>query len=343
MQTTPDNDSLPIGVLYTGGTFGMVPSDRGYTPSSDLPERAEAALAESDHPPLRWLDPETGSAINSADVTPTFWHRLAGAIRRNAEHCAGFVVIHGTDTLAYTGSALSFLLADLDRPVVVTGARAPLGEATSDARENLLTALHAAATPGNTTTGLAFGGRLLQANRSSKRFGIPGNPFTSPNAEALATFDADGLLWHQGPTHPSAPIPTLAGDSARAAMLPVYPGISGDTVRAVLDTGVDALLLETYPSGIGPGEDADFVAAISDASRSGVVVTAVSQNQYGGVHLGHYATSTPLAEAGLIGGADMTREAALTKLHYLINCDLGRDALIDAFRSNLRGELTPTA
>ncbi|WP_171909952.1 asparaginase [Aquisalimonas asiatica] len=342
MQTTPDGDALPVGVLYTGGTFGMVPSDRGYTPSSDLPERAQAALAGSNHPPLRWLDPGTGPAINSADVNPAFWHALAGTIRRNAAHCTGFVVIHGTDTLAFTGSALSFLLADLGRPVVVTGARAPLGEAASDARENLLTALHAAVSPGFTGTGLAFGGQLLQANRSSKRFGAPGQPFTSPNAAPLATFDGNALHWQRTLDTLEASLPVVTDYASRAAMLAVYPGISGDVIHGVVETGVHALLLETYPSGIGPGEDAAFVAAIDAATRRGVVVAAVSQNQYGGVRLGHYATSTPLAEAGLIGGADMTREAAFTKLHYLINCGLDRDAIIDAFQRNLCGELTAT-
>lgn len=337
----PQNlQTRPIGALYTGGTFGMIPSHRGYVPSLDLPGRAEAALADREHPPIQWLDPETGPPITSSDITPAFWHQLATVIRRHAGEYAGFVVIHGTDTLAFTGSALSFLLADLDRPVVVTGARAPLGEPNSDATDNFLAGLHAAASEHNDAVGLVFGGQLLRANRASKRFGAPQAPFTSPHAAPLATFDQT-LLWHDEPPAPKMALPAVQRRDARVAMIPVYPGITGATLRAVRDSGADALLLEAYPASVGPGSDADFVQAIRELTANGTVVAAVSQNQYGSVHLGRYASSTPLAEAGLIGGADMTREAALTKLHYLLCAEVAYDRITELFSSNLRGELTP--
>jgi len=336
-----------VGVIYTGGTFGMVASATGYVPTTDLPERAEAALdsaAATDLARIGWID-SPRPPIDSGSIEPRFWFELAETITAAAGEHDGFVVIHGTDTLAFTGSALSFLLAGLGRPVVVTGSSRPLGEAGSDARENLVRALRVAAAPECGEVTLAFGDRLLRANRATKRHGNADNPFSSPALEPLAVL-GDSIGW----TGIDPPPRVAGGDLPRAAwretavgFLSIYPGIGGDVVRAVRDTGVDALVLEGYSAGIGPGGDADFVQAIADTVAAGVVVGAVSQSRAGRVRLGKYAVSTPLAEAGLVGGADMTREAAIAKLHVLLAEGLGPATVADAFGRNLCGELTPEA
>ncbi|MCC5857535.1 MAG: asparaginase [Ectothiorhodospiraceae bacterium] len=329
-----------IGVLYTGGTFGMRPSDRGYEPSMDLPERVDHALSGESLPAIRWLDPDVGPPVGSSDITPAFWYRLAATIRRHAESLDGFVIIHGTDTLAYTGSALSFLLAGLDRPVVVTGARAPFGESGSDALDNFRGALAAAAS-GHVEVTVAFNGLLLRANRSSKRFGTESHLFTAPHWPALATFTADGLHWNDNAAAPRWPRLPVARyqPGVQVALLCAYPGMDGNTVRALLGNGAAGLILEGYPSGIGPGGDGDFVAALAEADAAGIVLLGTSQAQYGTVRMGQYATSTPLAGAGLISGADLTREAALTKLHYLLCCDLDTGQRKALLHRNLQGEL----
>lgn len=334
-----------IGVIYTGGTFGMVASERGYVPTTDLPDRAAAALRQSgaDHlPRLEWLENPV-PPIDSGSIEPRFWFELAAMIARAADEHDGFVVIHGTDTLAFTGSALSFLLAGLGKPVVVTGSSRPLGESGSDALDNLVNALRVAAASECDEVTLAFGERLLRANRATKRHGSAGSPFSAPALDPLATL-GDRIDWHPVEPPPAAwtrELPAAAWQGSAVAFLSIYPGITGDIVRAVCETGIGALVLEGYSAGIGPGGDAGFVEAIADAVTAGVVVGAVSQSREGRVQLGKYAVSTPLADAGLVGGADMTREAAITKLHVLLAQGLGAETIANRFGRNLRGELAP--
>lgn len=338
------NGSHPVGIIYTGGTFGMVASAAGYTPSTDLPARAEQALLAAEDsnraplPALRWIDAELGPPVNSSDVTPNYWFRLASAIRAAASDCCGFVVIHGTDTLAYTGAALSFLLHDTEQAVVVTGARAPLGEPGSDALANLRIAILAAASGRSQEVTLAFAGRLLRANRASKRYGDRDTIFESPHAQPLAEYGA-ALEWRDTTPPPDLTLPTSEVHDRQVAMLPVYPGIDGRLVRHAADDAA-AVILEGYPAGVGPGGDAAFVDAIRDSVDAGVIVVAVPQSRYGRIQLGRYATSTPLADAGLIAGSDMTREAALAKLCWLLGTDLTTAAIADYFAANLRGEVS---
>ena len=334
-----------VGVVYTGGTFGMVGSRRGYVPSADLPERAQAALDSSggsDLPAVAWL--ESGwSPLDSGALVPRFWFDLAEVIAGAAGEHDGFVVIHGTDTLAYTASALSFLLAGLAVPVVVTGASRPLGEPGSDAVTNLADALRAAAATECREVTVAFGGRLLRGNRATKRQGTRERPFDSPCCPPLAEL-GDTIRWHAAPpppANPAGPLPRAAWRGTRVAIVPSYPGIDGAIIRALCDTGIGGLILEGYSAGIGPGGDAGFVAAIAEAVRAGVVCGAVSQSRQGYVRLGKYALSTPLAEAGLVGGADMTREAALAKMHVLLAQGPDAGTVAGAFTQDLCGELTP--
>lgn len=343
-MTEPDR--RPVGLIYTGGTFGMTASERGYVPSTDLPARVEggvAGLHGPGMPAIDWLEHEAGPPINSGDVTPAFWHRLARTIRGHAAHCRGFVVIHGTDTLAWTGSALSFLLGDLGQPVIVTGASRPLGEPGSDAPDNLVNALRVIAGTDCTEVAVAFGRNLLRANRATKRHGTFDEPFSSPACAPIGHLGERIELRSSAGDERPVPreLPTAFGDGElpRVAHLAAYPGLEGSVVDAVLATGVRGLVLEAYPAGLGPGGDPSFVGALERASASGVVVGAVSQARGGRVRIGRYATSTPLAEAGVVGGEDMTPEAALAKLHCLLAADLAPEEIRGLFARNLQGEL----
>jgi len=333
-------------VIYTGGTFGMVASPSGYVPSQDLPQRASSALQQytaSDLPHAEWLE-SPAPPLDSGSIQPAFWFDLATMIASAAARYAGFVVIHGTDTLAFTGSALSFLLAGLGKPVVVTGSSRPFGEPGSDALANLVNAIHVAGSSRCTEVSVVFGHVLLRANRTTKRHSNTDNPFSSPAIEPLAKLGEEidwnvpeGAVGQAVPDLPSARSPNAGG----AALLAVYPGISGRVLRAVCATGIQALVLEGYPACIGPGSDSEFVDAIRDAVAAGIVIGAVSQSRSGRVALGKYAVSTPLAEAGLVSGADMTREAALTKLHVLLAEGLSPNTITERFSQDLCGELTP--
>lgn len=340
-----ETDHSSVGVIYTGGTFGMVPSGRGYVPSDDLPERAATALHErglSDLPALDWLD-SPWPPLNSGDLEPRFWFDLARVIADAAGGHDGFVVIHGTDTLAFTGSALSFLLAGLGKPVVVTGASTPLVESGSDAFGNLLNALRVASSRECAEATVVFGDRVLRANRTTKRHGDAANPFSSPALAPLAELN-DTVTWRAIDPLPSTvarDLPVAAWRDSRVALLSIYPGITGDVVRALRDTGIGGLVLEGYSAGIGPGGNEDFVRALEETVAGGVVVGAVSQSRGGRVRLGKYAVSTPLAEAGVIGGADMTREAAIAKLHVLLARGGSPADVAAAFCTDLRGELSP--
>lgn len=340
-----DHGRASIGIVYTGGTFGMVESGCGYVPSTDLPERARSALYEAgsgDLPGVAWLD--TGRPpVNSGDIEPRFWFDLAAVIAAARDAHDGFVVIHGTDTLAFTASALSFLLPGLGKPVVVTGAAKPLGETGNDALDNLCHALRVAASAECDEVTVAFGDHLLRGNRATKRHGTAENAFSSPCLPPLAELGAD-IRWRRTDSPPEvgeADLPLACWRDTRVALVPVYPGIGGDTIRALRDTGVGGLVLEAYSASVGPGGNADFVAAIAECVRAGIVVGAVSQGRQGYIRLGKYAPSTPLAEAGLVGGADMTREAALAKLHVLLAQGKDPERIAAAFGENLRGELTP--
>jgi len=338
-----------VGVIYTGGTFGMVASGHGLAPSHDLPTRAEDALATAhDTPPvsLTWLD-HGWPPLASSDLVPAVWYDLARCIAE-ARTCDGFVVIHGTDTLAYTASALSYLLGGLGRPVVVTGASKPLGTPEGDALTHLADALRIAGCGIDSGVTVAFGRRLLRGNRTSKRFGTLERPFTSPCQQPLADLAAgetpaaaqpSQTEWGDidGPNLPAVPAPVRVG------VLPVYPGIDGTTLTVSARAHPDALLLEGYAAGIGPGGDAGFVDAIRDATAAGTVVAAIADSAQGTVRMGHYASSTPLAEAGLVGGADMTREAALAKLHVSLCAGLDAAQVGAAFARDQCGELTPQA
>lgn len=338
-----------VGVIYTGGTFGMVASEHGLAPSRDLPTRAEQALADDPAAPavtLKWLD-HGWLPLASADLTPAVWYDLARCIAEDRA-CDGFVVIHGTDTLAYTASALSYLLAGAGRPVVVTGASKPLGMPDGDALTHFSDALRVAACGVDSGVTVAFGRRLLRGNRTSKRFGTVAQPFTSPCEPALADLTGAAAPPASEPSIPDwgcidgANLAAVHGP-VRIGVLPVYPGIDGTTLAVSARTHPEALLLEGYAAGIGPGADTGFVDAIRDATAAGTVVAAIADSAQGTVRMGRYASSTPLAEVGLVGGGDMTREAALAKLQVSLCAGLNASQVATAFIRNQCGELTPEA
>lgn len=333
-----------VSIIYTGGTLGMRPSEKGYAPARDLDRLIRDRLPElsADSMPAYELS-EYEHPLESSNATPEHWYQLAGQIRDSAERFDGFVVIHGTDTLAYSASALSFLLGDFRKPVILTGSQIPLCEVRSDAQYNLISAVQAIATGTLEEVGVCFGRHILRGNRTTKVNATELDAFDSPNFPPLAEigtefrFDAvnalppaDGVLSGAPPDYKDCNI----------AVLRIFPGIPDAMIDAVVETGAAGLVLRCYGVGTAPTADAAFLAALRRASDAGMIIVAVSQSLQGSVSLRRYAAGSALADVGVVSGFDMTTEAAFTKLHVLFAHGLGRAKIADLMQQNLRGELT---
>jgi L-asparaginase len=275
-------------------------------------------------------------------MTPVEWVKIAEDIAEHYEAYDGFIVLHGTDTMAYTASALPFMLQGLRKPVVITGSQIPLGEVRNDARENLITSLLIAANYDIPEVCLYFGGRLLRGCRAVKVSADGFAAFASPNVAPLGTAGIDieinwGLVRKPRPRQKMR-VEELASPVVSALRL--FPGISPELVRNVLRPPLQGLVLETYGVGNGPDHDAAFLDALADATSRGVVIVDCTQCLDGTVDLSEYAAGSALARAGVISGFDMTAEAALAKLYYLFSRGYGTEKVKREMQRDLRGEMT---
>jgi L-asparaginase len=350
----PDADALhalrPPLVLYTGGTLGMVASERGLTPGGDIAARlaraldalpAERRAAIPAYEVLALPDP-----IDSSAATPRVWQRLAGELSGRLRQHAGIVVLHGTDTLAWTAASLAYQLQGLDRPVVVTGAMQPLEGSGSDAADNVELALRFAATPALQEVAIAFGGKLLRGVRARKWHTRDADAFASPNYPLLGErigcdailYPARGLAQQQrGAPRFELPDygPLADGGVARIVL---WPGIAARQVAAWLgDPRLRGALLEVWGGGNVP-EDPDLLGVLAEASGQGKLLAAISQCPHGSIAIGQYAAGQGLQAAGVLAGDTMTPEAAMTKLVHLLAQPLADDQRRRRFLTPLVGE-----
>lgn len=326
-------------LLHTGGTLGMRRGPRGYEPQAGHLGSLLAGMPELSHPDLpKFTLIEHEPLLDSSDMRPADWQRLADILVEHQHGADGFVVLHGTDTMAYTASALAFLLEGLGRPVVLTGSQLPLAEARSDARDNLITALLLASREDLAEVVVHAGQRLLRGVRATKVSASGFDAFDSPNEPPLGTIGAR-IDVDAARLRPKAPGPLAAARlrDVRVLALRLFPGIGADTLDAVLRAPVDGLVLETYGAGNGPQEE-DLLRVLREAHARGVVVVNVSQCLRGHVRMADYATGSALARAGLVPGRDMTAEAALTKLLYLLSVEGDPERVRSRMVENLRGE-----
>jgi len=283
--------------------------------------------------------------LDSSNMHPEIWAEMAQLIYNKYDEFDGFVILHGSDTMAFTASALSFMLQDLSKPVVLTGSQLPIGEIRTDAKENLITALEIAATKSN---GLAkipevciyFDSQLFRGNRSIKYNSEKFEAFRSPNYPILAeagvhlTFFNNYIL-----PQPRKPLKVLLNFNSNIGVLKMYPGISAQAVKAITHSPVDAIVLETFGSGNTTTADW-FINCLQEAVDSGKIIVDISQCQRGSVELGKYETSKKLQQMGVVSGYDMTFEATITKLMYLMGQGLTKEEVIELMEQSLRGELT---
>ncbi|GHE19688.1 asparaginase [Halomonas urumqiensis] len=340
----------PLLVLYTGGTLGMLQTTRGLSPGGDIGVRLERALTtlppsrQASLPPYRLISVTT--PIDSSAATPLDWQRLGREIADRLPDHAGVVVLHGTDTLAWSAASLAYQLQGVDRPVVLTGAMQPLEAEGSDALANVELALRFAANPSLKEVAIAFGGRLLRGVRARKWHTRKNSAFESPNYPLLGErVDEDAVLYptrglaHQQRGAPRFELPdyTSLADGG-VARIALWPGISARQVAAWLsDPHLRGALLEVWGGGNSP-DDPALLETLARASGEGKLLAAISQCPHGGITLGHYAAGQGLVDAGVLSGDDMTPEAALTKLIHLLAQPLSEQEQRQRFLTSLSGE-----
>jgi L-asparaginase len=319
-----------VHVLYAGGTIGMLASAQGLSPGGELGERLAtvggSALAALREEGIAWTVETVEPPIDSAEASPHTWALLEAKVRAAAERADAVVVLHGTDTLAFSASALSFRLLGLGKAVVLTGSQRPLEAPGSDALDNVLLALRAAAAGRLREVAVAFGGQVLRGNRCIKRSAQDARAFETPNCPALTRCGADGqLVWDAEALEripPSTPVeaaPQEGKGDPSIGVLHLHPGVDVARWRAWSAAGrLDALVLQAYGSGNAPLASTPLLAWLSTLHASGTLLVATTQCAHGAVALGTYASGSPLRDVGVIGLADMTLECAVTKLDWVL-------------------------
>jgi len=331
-----------ILVVYSGGTIGMVSSADGYVPAAGFQDRLQSRLAsrQSQLPGFDLV--ELDRLIDSANLVPGDWAGIARVLVSAWEDYDGFVVLHGTDTMAYTASALSYLLAGCNKPVILTGAQIPLGHPRTDALDNIITSLLMAATPAISEVCICFHGRLLRGNRARKLKTAELDAFDSPNLPWLGQAGTGIELRHDLLLPAGCPdfrIPEF--QPSAVAVLPLFPGIDGTLAEAMLSRpGLRALILQSYGAGNAPDTNAGLIAAMGQGIAAGITLVNLSQCPYGAVSQGAYATGSALAALGVLPGADLTPEAAFAKLHWLIASGASGQELRNGFMNPRAGDLT---
>ncbi len=329
-------------IINTGGTIGMKKTDKGYAPALGFLAEAISTIGDmkkEDAP--AWELYEMSPLLDSSDITVNEWNRIAGVVYDNYASYDGFVILHGTDTMAYTASALSFILEGLNKPVVLTGSQIPLSEIRSDGKDNLVTSLLIAADGVANEVCLYFSGKLLRGNRAVKMSADDLVAFDSPNYPHLAdvgitvryNLSAIGDFSKEKLTlRPFVGVPI--------GVLKVFPGIQFGLFESIMTEKLSGIVLETFGAGNIPSDSGALIPIIKSAFESGSVVTVCSQCPSGTVYLGAYETSSQLKRAGAVSGRDMTTEAAVAKLYYLFSIGISNLEIKRLMEENLRGELT---
>ncbi|EJW98859.1 cytoplasmic asparaginase I [gut metagenome] len=320
------NEYPSVLLIYTGGTIGMIEN-----PETGALEAFNFDQLLENVPELKRFNYRISSyqftpPIDSSDMEPALWAKLVHIINYNYDNFDGFVILHGTDTMAYTASALSFMLEDLSKPVILTGSQLPIGKLRTDGKENLITSIEIAAAKNPDGTAVVpevcifFENHLLRGNRTTKINAENFNAFRSYNYPSLATagihiiYDFNSIR----KADPTLPLKPHYLYDTNVVILTLFPGIQENIIRNVLNTeGLRAVILKTYGSGNAP-QKPWFIELLKSATSRGIIIVNISQCSTGTVEMGRYETGLHLLDAGVISGYDSTVESVLTKLMFLL-------------------------
>mmetsp|Transcript_23816 Transcript_23816/g.44486 ORF Transcript_23816/g.44486 Transcript_23816/m.44486 type:complete len:362 (-) Transcript_23816:295-1380(-) len=338
-----EHERSRVLLIYTGGTIGMAPTGEGLAPSPGYLEEKVNGMDEINTNAniplcdiLRWDE-----LIDSSNMDPSLWALLAAQIEKYYFQYDGFVVLHGTDTMAYTASALSFMLEHLGKPVVLTGSQIPFCELYNDARRNLLVATIFAGMCEIPEVCIFFDTQLLRGNRCQKIDSEGLQAFDSPNFPPLATLRNEiRIRYDLVRKQPKQRLRVHTRMSAKIAVLHLVPGFDDEIFLRLAGSGIRGLILNLYGTGNAPTKKASFLKAIESILDAGIAVVAVSQCSRGKVNMGTYEVGRRMQDLGVLNGGDMTMEAASTKLGYLIARGLSPETFSSAMQNSLRGELT---
>ena len=349
MAATRDKTTLPhLKVIYTGGTIGMVQDIETGALKAFQFDYLREHVPELDQLHCSFDIMQCDPPIDSSAITPDLWISVGQMIQSEVQQYDGFVILHGTDTMAYTASALSFMLQGLNKPVILTGSQLPIGRLRTDGKENLITAFEIAlarredGSPMIPEVAGDFEDYLYRGNRTLKYSAEHFDAFASPNYPHLAFAGIDIKYSPNviGFTEPQVAQRWVPDFDRGVIVLKLFPGLSATLLEHILHTpGLRGVVLETFGSGNAPTDEA-FLSAIKSAVDRGITIVNVTQCYSGPVVMARYETGNVLSQTGIIGGSDMTTESAVTKLMYLLAQGLSQEEVAHLMRIPLRGELT---
>lgn len=332
-----------VYIIYTGGTIGMIRTKYGYAPKKNYLEKKIKLVLRNNTQIIPNYDiNEYSPLLDSSNISQKQWVKIAKDIEKNYFKYDGFVILHGTDTMAYTASSLSFMLENLGKPVIMTGSQIPLCEVRNDANENLITSMIIAGYWDIPEVCIYFGDKLYRGCRTVKNSADDLDAFCSPNYPPLANIGVnininENLILKKNKNNN---IKVIEFGEHPIAILKIFPGIDVNVLENILKPPIKGLVLETFGSGNVPNIDSRLFSILKDAVNRGVIIVATTQCLRGKVHIGKYEAGKMLEKAGIISGNDMTTEAALAKLYYLFSKDLDVKEIKEIIQTNICGEMT---
>jgi L-asparaginase len=341
------NKDISILIIYTGGTIGMV-----HDPESGSLIPIDFRHVTDHVPELRKLGFDIHSISfdpvkDSSNIDPDTWVRMAEIIENSYNDFDGFVILHGTDTMAYSASALSFMLENLSKPVIFTGSQLPIGLLRTDGRENLITAIEIAAAlenkmPAVPEVCIYFDNKLTRGNRTTKLNAEHFDAFDSPNCHPLADVGLHLRYSRDLIRYPdlNKKLKVYKKFDTNVGILKLFPGINRNLVQAILDTkDLRGLIIETYGSGNAPTYEWFLNDLIRFIDKGGIIYN-VTQCHGGSVEMGLYETSRRMLDAGVVSGNDITSEASVTKLMYLLGRYSGKEIVVENLKKSMAGEIS---